>query len=247
MDIVCSDAIVNFSELYGFLINQNDEQLGLVYGDPGVGKSTAAKYAANKFGGVYVCCQPNWSAYSMLSHLCFQILGHCPRSKALAMKALLDYFKKNRRCLFLDEADYVVSDKHLIETIRSLHDNAGIPVILIGMSGIENKVCQRELLADRIQYFLQIGGCAVDDVVTIASNKFKLSIDNDFAAYIHKKSDGNMRKIKRALSHIERFAILNNLTKVGMSDWNNRDLIPDYAKKPNPNVQMQLVKGLTVR
>lgn len=226
-------AITKFSEAYGFLNAQQDEQMGLIFGQPGTGKTTAGEYLAAQFDGLFFQMQPNMTANA----LCVNLLDLLAISAASSFNANLNRLIKKlalrQSTLFLDEADYLFGNDYLLSVVRTIHDQAKIPVILIGMTGIQNKLAQQRLLFDRIQYFLEIPLCSLEDTQLIASARCEIKIMPDLLQHIHTSTKGNARQIKRILAHVENFAAGNGLKEISLSQWGERSLLPNNSTIPS--------------
>lgn len=48
--------------------------------------------------------------------------------------------KNKPQMIIVDEIDYLLSDFKTIETLRDLHDETGIPIVLVGMSLAKRKL-----------------------------------------------------------------------------------------------------------
>ena len=56
--------------------------------------------------------------------------------------------------IIVDEVDYLLSDFKTIETLRDLHDETGIPIVLVGMSLAKHKLKKHTHLFDSIRIYL---------------------------------------------------------------------------------------------
>ena len=78
--------IVNFVKAVERLQDRSpgSEGMGLLYGRPGEGKSTAVAYVVNKSGGVFLRANACWTVTSMLGVLVKE-LGFAPQNRRVAM------------------------------------------------------------------------------------------------------------------------------------------------------------------
>ena len=52
--------------------------------------------------------------------------------------------------IIVDEIDYLLADFRTIETLRDLHDETGVPIVLVGMQLAKHKLKKHTHLFDRI-------------------------------------------------------------------------------------------------
>ena len=57
---------------------------------------------------------------------------------------------ENPRMIIVDEIDYLINNTRAIETIRDLHDETGIPILLVGMGAVDKKLSRYKHFFDRI-------------------------------------------------------------------------------------------------
>lgn len=231
-EIAKTNAVTKFSQAYGFLIDQQDEQMGLIFGQPGVGKSTAAKYLASQFDAVYFQVQPEMTPNAFCISLLRLLATDPAASLSRNLNKVIERFSTRQCALFLDEADYLCSDSSLLDIVRTIHDQAEVPVVLVGMTGIYNKLADKKLFIDRIQYFLEITGCSLEDTGLIASARCQVNLSDDLVKQIHQQTKGNARQIKRALSHVESFAQAHGLAEISAEQWGERSLLPANSAAP---------------
>src|SRR3990167_8645189 len=132
--------VARLAEAGDALINRGPRMpgMGLIYGPTGYGKSTASAWFVNQCHGVYVRAVALWSPSSMLETILRELRCEARgNSNARRVDAIIDKLAETGRPLFVDEADYLLDSKRMIETLRDLHDLATVPVILIGMDGIQ--------------------------------------------------------------------------------------------------------------
>ena len=55
----------------------------------------------------------------------------------------------------MDEADYVVGNARIMETLRDIYDATEQPLILVGMEEIVRRISQRKQLFNRISQWIE--------------------------------------------------------------------------------------------
>lgn len=219
-------SITSFLGVYSFLESSSlEEKLGLVYGDAGLGKTTAAKRVAKSTEAVYIRCLPSWTSPQFVSRLLCETVGDLRyRSYGQAMDALISYFTEQERALILDEVEYLVKRRDVLESVRSIHDQTEIPIILVGMTGVYESLRSFKLFVDRIQYFCEVRPCSLQDARQIADTRCEVTIEDDLLAHLHQQQKGNLRQLCRSLAHIESEALANGWETVSLERWRSESL-----------------------
>ncbi|MBW4056964.1 MAG: AAA family ATPase [Proteobacteria bacterium] len=203
------------------------EKCGLLWGDPGEGKTTTVAYAANIYDAIFVRAVGCWTVTSMLGELCKELGGHrmCRRSDMIEFicKALAD----KPRPVFIDEADYLFAQESMLDAVRDIYDLSGCPVILIGMEDIARKIQNKSRFARRITQWVEFSGIDMDDARTVVKECSEVEIDDDLLRHLHKEAAGNIGRIIIGLSRIEVFAKSNRLGTVTLRQWDNRPFFYD--------------------
>lgn len=121
--------------------------LALVSGDAGAGKTTALRYyAETNTGVVFVTANAcTTSATAIMGLICKQLGRQLPGRRAAMMSALVDQLSGTNRLIIIDEADHLTLDA--LQAIRNLNDLAGIGIVLSG-----NDKIYRQMLSGRRSY-----------------------------------------------------------------------------------------------
>jgi len=193
--------------------------MGLVYGPTGAGKTTAITWYINQCNGVYVRAWAVWSPSAMLEAICTEL--DLPKARNLSRMAadIVAKMEETGRALFIDEADYVIDQKRMVETLRDLHDMSSTPVILIGMEGIHRKIQQRKQVSGRLAEWVHFDPCDIDDARILADGLSDVIVDDDLLDYLFKKTSGLARNICVGLSKIERRGKRLGKDRMTLADW----------------------------
>lgn len=194
--------------------------MGLIEGETGAGKTTAVTWWINECNGVYVRAIAMWSPSTMLQSIlreldAMPVSGSCGRMVEQVVEALL----LSGRPLILDEADYIVDSKRMVETLRDLHDLASVPVILVGMAGIRRKISLRQQLAGRIAQWVDFKPCDLEDSRKLARELCDVTIGDDLLERLQKAAGGSVRLLVVGLSRIEQNAKAKGLETIKAADW----------------------------
>jgi DNA transposition AAA+ family ATPase len=204
-------------------------RMGLVYGVPGSGKSVATAWLMNRTNAILVRAAPTWTLNSMLSSIMTE-LGMLPLRNADSMKtAIVEKMGEDNRPLFVDEIDMFTNPNvkpqragAIIETLRTFHDMSGMPVVLIGMNGVERHLNAYKQVTSRIAQWVNFQPATFEDAKVLAADICEIDISDDLLTVLHSKSKGNMRLMTVGLSRIERAAKGAGLKAMDLNKWGDR-------------------------
>lgn len=207
----------NFIGLVENLINKpkNIPKMGLVYGEPGLGKSQTALWLACKYDGIYLRASNLMTGRWLLEEIVKE-LDEIPRFLTSDnFNIVVKKLKQNQQVIFIDEIDYLMNNYKTIETLRDIHDETGCPIIFIGMGLAHRKLERYKHLYDRFSEILKFETFGVNDLSQIINQLSEISFTSDAIEYIHTKYN-RFRQIVQLINQMEIFAKDNNLTEINM-------------------------------
>jgi DNA transposition AAA+ family ATPase len=205
--------------------------MGLVHGETGAGKTTAITWLTNRVNGVYVRALATWTPAAMLGAI-LRELGRQPRgSCAHMMNDIIEALALSGRPLFMDEADYLVEKKIMAESLRDLHDMATVPVLLIGMAGIDQRLAGRRQLTGRVMVDVHFTPMDGEDAKLLARELCEVKIAADLLEAAMQKTGGYIRNLVVAYARIEQYARARGLSTIDLDTWGRRDFITGQAPK----------------
>ena len=187
--------------------------MGLVYGEPGLGKSQTALWLACKYDGIYLRATNLMTGRWLLEELVKE-LNQIPRYLTsdnfnLVVKKL----KQNPQVIFIDEIDYLMNNYKTIETLRDIHDETDCPIIFIGMGLVHRKLERYKHLYDRFSEILKFETFGANDIGQIINQLSEITFTADAIEYIHSKYN-RFRQIVQLINQMEIFAKDNNLAEI---------------------------------
>ena len=209
--------VKNFIGLVENLINKpkNIPKMGLVYGDPGLGKSQTALWLACKYDGIYLRASNLMTGRWLLEEMVKE-LDEIPRSLTSDnFNIVVKKLKQKQQMIFIDEIDYLMNNYKTIETLRDIHDETGCPIIFIGMGLAHRKLERYKHLYDRFSEILKFETFGVNDLSQIIGQLSEIPFTHDAVEYIHSKFN-RFRQIVQLINQMETFARDNNLTEINM-------------------------------
>jgi DNA transposition AAA+ family ATPase len=213
--------IARLSEAANALINRayGMPGMGLIEGQTGYGKTTAVAWLSIKLNGAYVRALATTTPSSLLGSICKELnIGRRP-TNVDTVEVIVQRLAETGRPLFIDEADYLVNKRSLIETLRDIHDLATVPVVLIGMHGFRRKVTHLQQLTGRIAQWVEFEPAGIDDAKLLARELAEVDVGPDLVGKLHSAANGSVRLIVVGLNRIEQYARNRSLHKIGAADW----------------------------
>lgn len=209
--------VKNFIGLVKNLINKpkNIPKMGLVYGEPGLGKSQTALWLACKYDGIYLRVTNLMTGRWLLEEIVKE-LDEIPRFLTSDnFNIVVKKLKNNPQVIFIDEIDYLMNNYKTIETLRDIHDETGCPIIFIGMSLVHRKLERYKHLYDRFSEILKFETFGVNDIGLIINKLSEITFTPETIEYIHTKYN-RFRQIVQLINKMETFAKDNNLAEINM-------------------------------
>jgi len=183
--------VKNFVGLMNNLIDKSNEvpKMGLVYGDPGLGKTRFAVWWAGRNDAVYVRAQNNMTSHGILEKV-VEELGEAPSKKSTDLiKQCIAHLRLNPQVVIIDEVDYLISRSKTIETLRDLHDLTGVPVVLIGMQEAKIKLGKFKHRFDRISEIIEFKPFSKEDMEVIVEELSEIKITDEVKEIFFEKSN----------------------------------------------------------
>jgi len=209
--------VKNFIGLVENLINKpkNIPKMGLVYGEPGLGKSQTALWLACKYDGIYLRASNLMTGRWLLEEMVKE-LDEIPRFLTSDnFNIVVKKLKQNPQVIFIDEIDYLMNNYKTIETLRDIHDETECPIIFIGMDLAHRKLERYKHLYDRFSEILKFDTFEVADLSQIINQLSEIPFTPDTVEYTHSKYN-RFRQIVQLINQMEIFAKDNNLIEINM-------------------------------
>ena len=209
--------VKNFIGLVENLINKpkNIPKMGLVYGEPGLGKSQTALWLSCKYDGIYLRASNLMTGRWLLEEMVKE-LDEIPRFLTSDnFNIVIKKLKQNPQVIFIDEIDYLMNNYKSIETLRDIHDETGSPIIFIGIGFAHRKLERYKHLYDRFSEILKFETFGVSDLSQIIGQLSEIPFIPDAIEYIYSKYN-RFRQIIQLINQMETFAKDNNLAEINM-------------------------------
>ena len=207
--------VKNFIGLMNNLIDKSNEvpKMGLIYGDPGLGKTQTAVWWATNNDAVYVRAQNKMTCRWLLEKIVYE-LGESPsRKMADLIEQCITHLRLKPQVIIIDEVDYLINRHRIVETLRDLHDLTGVPIVLIGMQEAKTKLGKYRHLYDRISEIIEFKPLSKDDLDVIVEELSEIKITDEAKEIFFEKTN-RFRQVIKGISLLENLAKTNGLNKI---------------------------------
>lgn len=207
--------VKNFIGLIENLLNKpkNIPKMGLIYGEPGLGKSQTALWLACKYDAIYLRATNLMTGRWLLEEIVKE-MGEIPRYLTSDnFNLIVQKLKQKPQLIIVDEIDYLMNNLKTIEILRDIHDETDCPIIFVGMGLAHKKLERYKHLFDRFSEIVKFETFGVNDLSQIVSQLSEVTFTPDAVEYIHSKFN-RFRQIVQLINKMETFAKDNNLTEI---------------------------------
>ncbi|AAN53722.1 AAA family ATPase [Shewanella oneidensis MR-1] len=209
--------------------------IGLIHGPSGFGKTTTLCWLINQLGAmnaIYVRCYATDTPSSFLARIMEELGSEMLYPMRKSVDFIVDRMNERQLPLFIDEADHIVGQSKIMETIRDLYDATEQPVVLVGMEEIARRISHRKQLFNRVSEWVEFQPADLSDVHSFAAELLddRITVADDLLEHIRKRSGGEVRRILTALEKIERSAIANDMDIVTLDNWGDQPLFLEFRR-----------------
>ena len=192
---------------------KNIPKMGLIYGEPGLGKSQTALWLACKYDGIYIRASNLMTSRWLVEEIVRE-MDELPRYLTSDnFNVVISKLIQKPKIIFVDEIDYLMNNYKSVETLRDIHDKTDCPIIFVGMGLALRKLERYKHLYDRFSEIVKFETFEIEDLSQIFSQLSEIPFTPDSIEYIHKKYN-RFRQIVQPISKFETIAKENCLTEI---------------------------------
>lgn len=187
--------------------------LSLIFGEPGLGKTRAAIWYADKVGAVFVRALAVATVRSFLEELVIE-LGQSPAYRTTDIyKQAEASLAENPRLVIVDEIDRLASHWKAIEVLRDLTDQTGAPILMIGMAESERKLARFRHVYYRLKaHIMRFKPLSEADVKRFSDQVCEVNLEDSAVSEIFQRTNGRVGDVVAELYKAEKTAKANDLT-----------------------------------
>lgn len=201
--------------------------LGLIYGHPGLGKTTYAQRMAYSRGYVYIRLEsymtPKAFAVALKSalqrHLGMGIHPVIGSAGAIYASVIALLTEHPETVIVIDEIDYAFKDQRILGAIRDIVDETTAVVILIGMQNAKDRLYQiNRYYFDRCGVFCEFQSPTKKDIAILMATVMEVGFGEDLVDYIAKRNQGTLRDTIKLMHSVESVARVKKLERITVKD-----------------------------
>ena len=207
--------VKNFIGLVENLLNKpkNIPKMGLIYGEPGLGKSQTALWLACKYDAIYLRATNLMTGRWLLEEMAKEMDEISRYLTSDNFNLIVQKLKRKSQLIIVDEIDYLMNNLKTIEILRDIHDETNCPIIFVGMGLAHKKLERYKHLFDRFSEIVKFEIFSISDLKQIFDQLSEVPFTPDAIEFIHKKYN-RFRQIVQLINQLERVAKDNNLTEI---------------------------------
>ena len=227
----------NVAALVSLIKRVEGRQFGLpgmatFYGPTGFGKTYAAIHAAVALDAIHVSIQKMWTKKTLLGAILRELSIPPAKTMAEMMMQVNDGLARSGRTLIIDEADYAVA-RGMIEIIRDFHDGSSMPVILIGMEELPQKLRAWELVDGRMLAWAPAEPADLRDAQLLAQVYAKgIDVDDALLERIVAQHRGSVCRISTDLAYVLEQSRLQGVMEMTLDAWGDAPFLRGDAPAP---------------
>lgn len=211
--------------------------IAVFFGPPGFGKTFACIQASVNHDAIHISVQKMWTKKTLLTEILRELSITPANTLAEMMKQVNQGLAMADRPLIIDEADYAI-DRGMIEIIRDMFDGSEVPVILIGMERLPQKIKAWKLVDGRVLAWVAAEPANLRDVSLLAQNYAEeIEIDDTMLEHIMRINRGNARRISTDLAYLVEACRTQGHTKMTREMWGDQPLFRGEAPMPRDFIE----------
>lgn len=199
-------------------------KMGLGYGNYGLGKTFGLEMISSETGALLLRAVQTWSKSAFLSELCIELNLDTSGQSSAKYKRVVEALIEVPRVLIVDEIDALLrSTKYdVLETIRDIHDEAGICIFMVGMEEANAKLKKHRHFYSRIVNFVKFQEICKEDIKKLCDlaeiDGEQLIIKDDLVNYFTQKRP-NLRDVTVRLLRLEKYCLNNDIEEVSLETY----------------------------
>lgn len=195
-------------------------RMGLLYGPSGYGKSYAAAHATAHVDAAYIVAKSIWTQRSLLEAIAREIgIAGMARTGPKLLDQIIDQLLVEPQPLIVDETDHIVVKKS-VEIIRDIHDNARVPILMIGEEKLPAKLKEWERFDNRILRATPAQPSNLSDALLLRDFYCqRVAVADDLVEAIVAATGGITRRIAINLQAAQAAALQGGTDAIDLAGW----------------------------
>lgn len=187
--------------------------MGLVYGEPGLGKTYAITWWAAQNDAILIRSANLMSARWLLEEM-VEELGEIPYNKfSDIFNQVVTQLIKTPRTIIVDETDYLTIDSRAVETLRDIHDKTNVPIVLVGMGTANKRLQRHKHLYDRLLEIIKFEPFSKQDITSIIDQLSEVPFTDCAKKLLYTRTN-RFRQLVKTISKAEQVAKSNGIKEI---------------------------------
>lgn len=187
--------------------------MGLVYGEPGLGKTYAITWWAAQNDAILIRSANLMSARWLLEEM-VEELGEIPYNKfSDIFNQVVAQLIKTPRTIVVDETDYLTIDSRAVETLRDIHDKTNVPIVLVGMATANKRLQRHKHLYDRLLEIIKFEPFNKQDITSIIDQLSEVQFTDCAKKLLYTRTN-RFRQLVKTISKAEQLAKANGIKEI---------------------------------
>ena len=207
-----------FVTLMGKLKNLPDNipRLALIYSEPGIGKTHMLLKWAMDNDAIYVRANNGMTQPGLLRTIVNDLDLTDYHNMQTNLNQIVKSLQQEPRVIIVDEVDYLIGDKNVIEILRDIQDMTNVPIILSGMEFVKRKIARFKHIKSRLYKSLKLKYYDFDEISEILVQLTNLKFSEDaIKCFAMRKTP--FRQIVQTIQELESYAQTNNINNIDES------------------------------
>lgn len=188
----------------------NIPKLALVYGEHGLGKTYSIMWWAARNNAVYIRANNEITQNGLLKAIVEELGERSFYYMQENYNLIIKHLKIDPQIIIVDEADYLVGNKNVIEVLRDIQDNTGTPIVLVGMGFMDRKIARFKHFEDRIYQKLKFEHFNQNDITEILEQLTELNFTEDGIKYLACRTN-QFRQLIKLIEKLEKLSETNDI------------------------------------
>ncbi|MCB5262361.1 MAG: ATP-binding protein [Candidatus Cloacimonetes bacterium] len=222
--------VISADKCIDYLINRPKMEmvgLGLIYGHPGLGKTTYAQRMAFSRGYMYLRLEawmtPKTFAVALKAALLTHLgMGNNPVTGSCAgiFDSVIGILAEHPEVvIIIDEIDYAFREQKILSALRDIVDETLAVVVLVGMQNAKDRLYQiNRYYFDRCGVFCEFQAPTKKDIAILAATVMEVQFGEDIVEYMHKRNQGTLRDTIKLIHSIESVARAKKIDKISVHE-----------------------------
>jgi len=199
--------------------------IGVMFGDPGTGKTVACNAVATEMRGYYVQVRSAWNRKTLLAKILAEMSIEPERTIPDMLDQVADQLRSSRRPLIIDEFNNCLRSDSMIELVRDIYEASHGTMLLVGDKRIPARLKTWEAFDSRVLARIEAASVSMDDARKLLPIYCKgVTVADDLLEHVVARAAGSVRRVCVNLARIHEEAMMQAESEMTLALWGDREL-----------------------